>query len=145
RVAEPTIELLANLLEEEGGSRFSAECSDGECQFVLHIGAASLTDTGEKLRSRGVASGLTAAIDHAWQSYRSALRDRRPTRVMGVVNVTPDSFNPVGRFPDPEAAIDHGLRLAAEGADILDVGGESTRPGAAEVSEEEELRRVLPV
>jgi dihydropteroate synthase len=64
---------------------------------------------------------------------------------MGVVNVTPDSFSDGGRFLDPGKAIEHGRRLAAEGADILDVGGESTRPGAEPVSAEEELRRVLPV
>jgi dihydropteroate synthase len=66
-------------------------------------------------------------------------------QVMGVVNVTPDSFSDGGRFLDPGAAVAHGLRLAAEGAAILDVGGESTRPGAAPVPVEEELRRVLPV
>jgi dihydropteroate synthase len=66
-------------------------------------------------------------------------------RIMGVVNVTPDSFSDGGRFLDPEAAIAHGLQLEAEGADILDVGGESTRPGAEPVSLEEECRRVLPV
>ncbi len=65
--------------------------------------------------------------------------------LMGIVNVTPDSFSDGGRFLDPGAAIEHGLRLAAEGADILDVGGESTRPGAAPVDAEEELRRILPV
>jgi dihydropteroate synthase len=65
--------------------------------------------------------------------------------LMGVVNVTPDSFSDGGRFLDPAAAIDHGLQLAAEGAGILDVGGESTRPGADPVAEGEELRRVLPV
>jgi dihydropteroate synthase len=64
---------------------------------------------------------------------------------MGVVNVTPDSFSDGGRFLDPEAAVSHARRLAAEGADILDLGGESTRPGAAPVSEAEELERVLPV
>jgi dihydropteroate synthase len=65
--------------------------------------------------------------------------------IMGVVNVTPDSFSDGGRYLDPGAAVEHGRRLAAEGADILDVGGESTRPGAAEVPAAEELRRVLPV
>jgi len=66
-------------------------------------------------------------------------------RVMGIVNVTPDSFSEGGAHSDPEAAVAHGLRLAAEGADVLDVGGESTRPGAGEVPLEEELRRVVPV
>ena len=65
--------------------------------------------------------------------------------VMGVVNVTPDSFSDGGRFEDAEAAIAHALSLIEDGADILDVGGESSRPGAAPVSVEEELRRVLPV
>jgi dihydropteroate synthase len=65
--------------------------------------------------------------------------------IMGVVNVTPDSFSDGGRYLDARAAIGHGEQLAAEGAAMLDVGGESTRPGADPVSEEEELRRVVPV
>lgn len=64
---------------------------------------------------------------------------------MGVVNATPDSFSDGGRFFDPAAAIAHGLKLAADGADILDIGGESTRPGADAVPAGEELRRVMPV
>ena len=67
------------------------------------------------------------------------------TLVMGVVNVTPDSFSDGGRWFDPDAAVAHGLELLAQGADLLDVGGESTRPGAARVPVEEELRRVVPV
>ena len=66
-------------------------------------------------------------------------------RVMGIVNVTPDSFSDGGRFLDPERAIAHGRRLVAQGADILDIGGESTRPGAQAVSAEDELGRVEPV
>ncbi|MBO9716046.1 MAG: dihydropteroate synthase [Pseudoxanthomonas sp.] len=66
-------------------------------------------------------------------------------RVMGIVNVTPDSFSDGGAHATTEAAVAHGLKLAEEGADILDVGGESTRPGSDEVPVEEELRRVIPV
>ncbi len=66
-------------------------------------------------------------------------------RIMGVVNVTPDSFSDGGMYLDAGAAIAHGLELEAEGAAILDIGGESTRPGADPVSEPEELGRVLPV
>jgi len=66
-------------------------------------------------------------------------------RVMGIVNVTPDSFSDGGAHATLEAAVAHGLRLAEEGADILDVGGESTRPGAEEVPVDEELRRVVPL
>lgn len=67
------------------------------------------------------------------------------TRVMGVVNVTPDSFSDGGRHADADSAVRHGTALLADGADLLDVGGESTRPGAERVSEAEERRRVLPV
>jgi len=66
-------------------------------------------------------------------------------RVMGIVNVTPDSFSDGGAHDTLEAAVAHGLTLAEEGADVLDIGGESTRPGAAEVALEEELRRTIPV
>jgi dihydropteroate synthase len=66
-------------------------------------------------------------------------------RVMGVVNVTPDSFSDAGRYLERAAAVAHGLELVSEGAAILDIGGESTRPGAAAVPAEEELRRILPV
>jgi dihydropteroate synthase len=64
---------------------------------------------------------------------------------MGVLNVTPDSFSDGGRWLDPGAAVAHGLAMVDEGADVIDVGGESTRPGAEPVAEDEELRRVLPV
>lgn len=67
------------------------------------------------------------------------------TRIMGVLNVTPDSFYDGGRYWDPFTAVRHGQRLAREGADVIDVGGESTRPGAEPVDLEEELRRVIPV
>jgi dihydropteroate synthase len=66
-------------------------------------------------------------------------------RVVGIINVTPDSFSDGGQFADLESAVAHGVRLAEEGADMLDVGGESTRPGAADVSVEDELQRVIPV
>ncbi len=65
--------------------------------------------------------------------------------IMGVLNVTPDSFSDGGNFFDAENAVEHGMRMAAEGAHIVDVGGESTRPGAEAVAAEEELRRVIPV
>ncbi len=69
----------------------------------------------------------------------------RPMVVMGVVNTTPDSFSDGGHFLDTDMATDHGLRLADEGAEIIDIGGESTRPGSEPVSATEELRRVVPV
>src|SRR6186713_982316 len=69
----------------------------------------------------------------------------RPALVMGVVNVTPDSFSDGGQFLDADRAVAHGRELVAQGAEILDIGGESTRPGAEPVSEGEELRRVIHV
>ena len=79
-------------------------------------------------------------------SARTPFEERWPRpSVMGVLNVTPDSFSDGGRFVDPATAVAHGRRLLEEGADVVDVGGESTRPGAAPVSLEEELARVEPV
>ena len=78
------------------------------------------------------------AGDRAWEFPRSPL-------IMGIVNVTPDSFSDGGQHATPAAAVTHALALAAEGADLLDIGGESTRPGAPAVSESEELARVIPV
>lgn len=78
-----------------------------------------------------------------WGRHRLELGRR--TCIMGILNVTPDSFSDGGRFLDPRSAVEQGLRLAAEGADIIDVGGESTRPFAEPVSIDEEIRRVVPV
>ncbi len=86
---------------------------------------------------------MTAAPDCPLPRGVLALSQR--THVMGIVNVTPDSFSDGGLFYDAKDAIDHGLRLAGEGADILDVGGESTRPGAQPVGAAEEVRRTAPV
>ena len=88
--------------------------------------------TGGVAAEQGVLPGLPAPG-----------RDR--CLVMGVVNVTPDSFSDGGAWYGTEPAVRHGLDLAAQGADLVDVGGESTRPGAQRVSEAEELRRVIPV
>jgi dihydropteroate synthase len=78
------------------------------------------------------------------------IRDReidlsRRARVMGIINATPDSFSDGGSFLNPQAALAHGLQMVADGAEILDIGGESTRPGAQSVEADEEIRRVLPV
>ena len=78
--------------------------------------------------------------------FRTAEYDLRArTYVMGILNVTPDSFSDGGKFARTEDAVAHGIRLAEEGADFIDVGGESSRPGALPLPEEEELRRVVPV
>jgi dihydropteroate synthase len=80
-----------------------------------------------------------------WRLAKSTLVCHERPLLMGIINVTPDSFSDGGLYADPGAAITHGLQLAELGADLLDVGGESTRPGAAPIDAAEELRRVLPV
>ena len=83
------------------------------------------------------------ALSLTWSDYTLRLDQR--THIMGILNVTPDSFSDGGRYFKRDLAVEHGLAMAAEGADILDVGGESTRPYAERVSVQEELDRVIPV
>ena len=80
-----------------------------------------------------------------WRACDRSWEFPRPTLVMGVVNVTPDSFSDGGKFQSTNQAVEHALRLAEEGADILDIGGESTHPGATPVDESEELSRVISI
>jgi dihydropteroate synthase len=89
--------------------------------------------------------GMSVASQIIFRARRFEFVFPRPALVMGIVNVTPDSFSDGGKFFDPAKAVAHGLELVAQGADLLDLGGESTRPGAEPVDEAEELRRVLPV
>jgi dihydropteroate synthase len=87
---------------------------------------------------------LQKSLAHEWHLPDRVLRLDKPL-VMGIVNVTPDSFSDGGRYLATEAALAHGRELVRQGADLLDIGGESTRPGSASVPPDEELRRVLPV
>lgn len=86
-----------------------------------------------------------ASMDRVWRCRDRVFGLGAQTLVMGIVNVTPDSFSDGGMFEDADAAVRHGLRLLEEGADLLDVGGESTRPGSEPVGSEEEASRVVPV
>src|SRR5947199_10813512 len=81
---------------------------------------------------------------NVWRHRTGEIRLDR-TRVMGILNITPDSFSDGGRYLDPDLALRRGLEMVEQGADLLDVGGESTRPGSDPVSAEEEWRRVGPV
>ncbi len=112
----------------------------GARRRVIGLGNVFERDWG---RNTIAASDLLEAI-RAPRPRIAGLSLARP-RIMGIVNVTPDSFSDGGNFYDPSAAIAHGLKLAEEGADILDIGGELTRPGSDAVGLDEELRRVLPV
>src|SRR5258706_4402971 len=82
-----------------------------------------------------------------WQEFESWLRsgEARAPLVMGVLNVTPDSFSEAGKYADHAAAIAHARRMAADGAHLIDIGGESTRPGAELVLAEEQIRRIVPL
>lgn len=107
----------------------------GEAREVLYIGATELDRSTRDCPSAEVLLEAQKCLE------------REPDRpeIMGVINVTPDSFSDGGKFLDPQSAVEHGLRMASEGASILDVGGESTRPGARAVAEADEMHRVLPV
>src|SRR5689334_14237824 len=82
---------------------------------------------------------------YTWTLPRTNLDLGDRTAIMGILNVTPDSFSDAGLFFDRDTAVSHGKELEQQGADILDVGGESTRPGSDEIAAEEETRRVVPV
>jgi len=81
----------------------------------------------------------------SWQLRTRTLRFNRTPKLMGILNVTPDSFSDGGQWVEPQAAVEQALQMEADGADILDIGGESTRPSAEPVSAEEEIQRVVPV
>jgi len=132
------------------------EGRQGERRPVLVAGSVGAVAALPAALAEAGCEALSAALGATLEAverrhFRLALPDGgevciggRPL-VMGVVNVTPDSFSAGGRFLDSEAAAAHGLALSAAGADLIDVGGESTRPGAAPVTAADELRRVLPV
>lgn len=144
RVTLPSTDAKASTLEVAG-------------RVDLRFAAAELIErdaTG--IRRRTVSAAELASIAASGEMHALMQRVRQPRhgvagialdrpRLMGVVNVTPDSFSDGGRYLGADAAIEHALRLDAEGADILDIGGESTRPGSDPVDLEEECRRVLPV
>jgi dihydropteroate synthase len=108
----------------------------------LPVQPFGLRGLGEALAALlGRLGGLPKGLTHA----RGRLEFGNTPRLMGILNVTPDSFSDGGRWDDPALAVERGLQMLAEGADIIDVGGESTRPGSAAVSAAEESSRVLPV
>jgi dihydropteroate synthase len=135
----------------EGGGPPTLRVAGGDVQFAV---AELIERNGDAIGRRVVrAADLLADPAVPRELLKRLVRPREPIaglaldrpRIMGIVNVTPDSFSDGGRFLAPQAAIEHGLRLEAEGADIIDIGAESTRPGSEPVDAEEELRRVMPV
>lgn len=122
----------------------------GSCAFFRALSARLQEDTdcsgrllGKELAESLVCSGVHEAMAMTWRGRTIDFSSK--TYIMGILNVTPDSFSDGGRFFDQGRAVDQGLRMVEEGADIIDIGGESSRPGAPPVVLEEELRRVVPV
>ncbi len=153
----------ANILKQEmlslGGdaavARGTVACSIDKTDCILIGTAKQLTRLCRKLTAQPF--GLAALADElegllsrvarppsVWKTSRRSLSLQRPL-IMGILNLTPDSFSDGGRCSDPSQAFERALEMEAEGADIIDIGGESTRPGAALISAEQELARVLPV
>ena len=155
---------VANIIKQEmlaiGGdaavARGAVACSIEKTDLILigtlkqirrFIEKISFQPFGLKLLAESLDTLLDNLLAENWTLKTSRrkmiLGDR--TRIMGILNVTPDSFSDGGRFDSPEKAVECGFQLVEDGADILDIGGESTRPGAQPVSLEEELRRTIPV
>lgn len=153
----------ANILKQEmlslGGdaavARGTVGCTVDRTDCILIGTAKQLTRLGRKLTAQpfGLAAlaveleGLLSRVARspsAWKTSRRLLSLKRPL-IMGILNVTPDSFSDGGRCFDPSLAVDRALQMEQEGADIIDIGGESTRPGAALIWAEQELARIIPV
>jgi dihydropteroate synthase len=113
-------------------------------RFAVKVSAQPFGFGGISERLLEILGTLLADSFPLQTSRRKIILGER-TLIMGIINVTPDSFSDGGRFDSPEKAVEEGIRMAEEGADILDIGGESTRPGSDPVSPEEEMRRLIPV
>ena len=155
---------VANIIKQEmlslGGdaavARGAVACNVPRTDVVLMGTLKQLQRFTEKIESQPfglsrISDLIGEILKNIQKSSFSVRTSRRElefgerTWVMGILNVTPDSFSDGGRFPSPEMAVEEGIRMAEEGADILDIGGESTRPGSDSLPAEEELRRVIPV
>ncbi len=155
---------LGNFLKQEmvllGGDvamdRRMIDCSVAASDIILMGTQNQLNTIIDRLADRfnglqGVAGRIRECLKnlesppHTVRCKKTVLHLDERTHLMGILNVTPDSFSDGGMFLDPDNAISHGIELASQGADIIDIGGESTRPGAKPLLPDEELRRVIPV
>ncbi len=155
---------VANIIKQEmlslGGdaavARGTVACSVSRTDVILMGTHKQLRRLTEKIWAQPFGLGLISekiremlncvfADSFLLRTSRRTITLGERTLIMGILNVTPDSFSDGGRFASPDQAVEAGLRMVKEGADILDIGGESTRPGSDPVSSEDELRRVIPV
>jgi dihydropteroate synthase len=155
---------VANILKQEmlslGGdaavARGSVACSIPSTDVLImgtlkQVSALALKIKNQPFGLNIIARNILSIIKNTgldkfvWKTSKRKMTLGEKTMIMGVLNVTPDSFSDGGTFYSPEKAIEHGLKMAAEGADIIDIGGESTRPGSSYVPVNVELKRVIPV
>jgi dihydropteroate synthase len=155
---------VANIIKQEmlslGGdaavARGTVACSVARSDVILMGTLKQMQRFAEKISAQpfglsGISERIREILKNVFvdsfllRTSRREMNLGERTLIMGILNVTPDSFSDGGRFDSPEKAVEEGIRMAEEGADILDIGGESTRPGSDSVSPEEEMRRVIPV
>ena len=155
---------IANIIKQEmlsvGGdaavARGSVACSIDSSSILIMGTIKQITSMAKKIEKQPfglnkIAQDILEIItnsgqkEYNWKTSRRNIKLGKKTQVMGILNVTPDSFSDGGLFYTQQKAIDHGLQMVDEGADIIDVGGESTRPGAKSVSFRDELKRIIPV
>jgi len=155
---------VANIIKQEmlslGGdaavARGTVACSVARSDVILMGTLKQMQRFAEKISAQpfglsGISERIREILKNVFvdsfllRTSRREMNLGERTLIMGILNVTPDSFSDGGRFDSPEKAVEEGIRMAEEGADILDIGGESTRPGSDPVSPEEEMRRVIPV
>jgi dihydropteroate synthase len=155
---------IANIIKQEmlsiGGdaavARGSVACSVPVSDILMMGTVKQILTLAKKIEKQPFGLNLIAReifeilnniykSEYVWKTSRRKITLGRKTMVMGILNVTPDSFSDSGLFSSPQKAIEHGLAMADEGADIIDIGGESTRPGSRSVGVKIELKRVLPV
>jgi dihydropteroate synthase len=155
---------VANIIKQEmlslGGdaavARGTVACSVTRTDVILMGTLKQMQRFAEKISAQpfglsGISERIREILKNIFMDSFLLRTSRREmnlgerTLIMGILNVTPDSFSDGGRFDSPEKAVEEGIRMVEEGADILDIGGESTRPGSDHVSPEEEIRRVIPV
>ncbi|MDD3926172.1 MAG: dihydropteroate synthase [bacterium] len=119
--------------------------TDGQLRSALDVLCRQPFGLPLLAQEAGAALDAYSGRKPCWRIGERLYDPARRTLVMGILNVTPDSFSDGGRYLDPDRALEHALQMIAEGADIIDIGAESTRPGAGEVAEDEEIARLLPV
>jgi dihydropteroate synthase len=155
---------VANIIKQEmlslGGdaavARGTVACSVARTDVILMGTLKQMQRFADKISAQpfglgAISEGLREILKNVFADSLLLRTPRREivlgerTLIMGIINVTPDSFSDGGRFDSPEKAVEEGIRMAEGGADILDIGGESTRPGSDPVSPEEEMRRIIPV